>query len=96
MIGRSVLTATILAGAAAISFSGIASATGLATCDSGDPSTWKSEDDLKAQLEGEGYEVRRIKVDGGCYEAYVIGSDGEMQERYYHPVDFEFIPTEDD
>jgi len=85
-----------IAVAAAFCLVGTGWATGLADCDSGDPSTWKSQDDLKAQLEGEGYEVRQIKVDDGCYEAYVIGSDGEMQERYYHPVNFEFIPTEDD
>jgi hypothetical protein len=72
-----------------------ASGSGLATCDSGDPSSWKTEDQLKAQLVTEGYEVRRIKIDGGCYEAYVIDASGEMTERYYNPVDLTFIPTND-
>lgn len=52
-----------------------------------------SQEKLKVQLEGEGYEVRRIKVDGGCYEAYVVDASGEMSERYYNPVDLTFIPT---
>ena len=72
MVSRSILAA--LTGAAFLSLSGAAFATGLATCDSGDQSKWKSQDQLKAQLEKEGYEVRRIKIDGGCYEAYVIDS----------------------
>ena len=80
-------------GAAFLALFGSAYATGLATCDSGDPSKWMSDDQLKAQLVSEGYEVRRIKVDGGCYEAYVIDASGEMSERYYNPVDLTFIPT---
>ena len=89
------ISMAVLGGVAALGLTGPAFATGLATCDSGDESTWKSQDELKAQLESEGYEVRRIKVDGGCYEAYVIDSSGEMTERYYNPVNFEFIPTDD-
>jgi hypothetical protein len=89
------ISMALLAGVAALGIAGSAFATGLATCDSGDESTWKSQDELKAQLEGEGYKVRRIKVDGGCYEAYVINNTGEMTERYYNPVNLEFIPTDD-
>jgi hypothetical protein len=86
----------LLAGVTGVAFLALiggAYATGLATCDSGDPSKWKSQDQLKAQLASEGYEVRRIKVDGGCYEAYVIDASGEMSERYYNPLDLTFIPT---
>lgn len=88
------LIASLIAGATFLGVAGSALATGLATCDSGDPSTWVSQETLKVQLEGEGYEVRRIKVDGGCYEAYVVDESGEMSERYYNPVDLSFIPTD--
>jgi hypothetical protein len=93
MLSHSVLA--IITGAAVLSLVDIASATGLATCDSGDPSKWKSQDQLKAQLVSEGYEVRRIKIDGGCYEAYVIDAAGDMSERYYNPIDLTFIPTDE-
>ena len=93
MVSRSILAA--LTGAAFLSLSGAAFATGLATCNSGDQSKWKSQDQLKAQLQKEGYEVRRIKIDGGCYEAYVIDTSGDMTERYYNPLDLKFIPTSD-
>lgn len=40
-------------------------ATGLATCDSGDKSTWQAASVLEKQLTKDGWTVRRIKEDGG-------------------------------
>lgn len=67
--------------------------TGLATCDSGDKSTWKSMDALKEKLVGEGWKVRHMKEDGGCYEVYAIDNNGSKVEAYFHPVTFERVPT---
>lgn len=69
-------------------------ATGLATCDSGDPSKWKSKDELKQKLTDEGWQVRLVKEDGGCYEVYALDKDGKRTEAYFHPVTFEPIPIE--
>ena len=66
-----------------------ATATGLYTCDSGDRSAWKSIDQLKAKMTAEGWEVRRVKEDGGCYEAYGTTPDGQRVEAYFHPVTLE-------
>jgi hypothetical protein len=74
---------------------GAASATGLATCDSGDESKWRTKEELTAHLQKEGYEVRRIKIDAGCYEAYVIDASGDMSERYYNPLNLEFVVADD-
>ena len=60
-------------------------ATGFATCDSGAESTWQPQDKLTKMLTDKGWTVRRIKVDGGCYEAYVVNEKGERWEAYYHP-----------
>jgi len=70
-----------------------AGATGLATCDSGAKSEWKSQDDLKKQLTAKGWRVRRIKIDGGCYEVYAINDKGNRVESYFHPVTFDHVLT---
>jgi hypothetical protein len=72
---------------------GTASATGLATCDSGPRSGWKSEDVLRKQLGDRGWQVRRIKVDGGCYEVYATDDKGARVESYFHPVTLEHVLT---
>ena len=70
-----------------------ASATGLATCDSGPQSGWKPQETLQKQLTDQGWQVRRIKVDGGCYEVYAIDNKGQRVEAYFHPVTLASVPT---
>lgn len=70
-----------------------AGATGLATCESGPKSGWKSQDDLKKQLTAKGWKIRRIKIDGGCYEVYAINDKGNRVESYFHPVTFDHVLT---
>jgi hypothetical protein len=65
-----------------------ARATGVATCDSGKPESWQSQDKLAALLKEKGWQVRRIKVDGGCYEVYALNDKGERVEAYFHPRTF--------
>ena len=72
---------------------GPVTATGLATCDSGDKSTWKSMDSLKEKLVGEGWQVRHMKEDGGCYEVYAIDDKGGRVESYFHPVTLQHVLT---
>jgi hypothetical protein len=68
-------------------------ATGLATCDSGDPKTWQAQDALKSQLVAKGWTVNRIKVDGGCYEVYALDESGKRVEAYFHPKTLAPVPT---
>jgi hypothetical protein len=68
-----------------------ASATGLATCNSGPQSGWKSEDALRKKLTDQGWQIRRIKIDGGCYEVYAVNEKGQRVESYFHPVTFEHV-----
>jgi hypothetical protein len=85
----SLIGATILCALGAASLH----ATGLATCDSGDPKTWQSQDTLKSQLVAKGWKVNRIKVDGGCYEVYAIDEAGKRVEAYFHPKTLAPVPT---
>jgi len=70
-----------------------AEATGRTTCKSGPQSGWKPQASLKQQLTSQGWQVRNIKVDGGCYEVYALNEKGERVESYYHPVTFEHVLT---
>jgi hypothetical protein len=38
---------------------------------------WQSKSALEAQLTKDGYKVRQIKVEGGCYEVYATDKDGK-------------------
>jgi hypothetical protein len=64
-------------------------ATGLMTCESEPREAWQSKEDLRASLNDDGWQVRKIKVDGGCYEVYGTTPDGQRVEAYFHPISFE-------
>lgn len=70
-----------------------ARATGLATCDSGPKSGWQPPEKLEKQLTDQGWKVRRIKEDGGCYEVYALDDKGQRVEAYFHPVTLAPVPT---
>lgn len=67
-------------------------ATGLATCESGPPEKWQRPSALEKKLVDMRWKVRRIKVDGGCYEVYATNEKGERVEAYFHPVTLESVP----
>ncbi len=66
-----------------------AQATGVIKCDAGPQSAWKSSAVLTEKLTKEGWQVRKAKVDGGCYEVYGTTPKGERVEAYFHPVTLE-------
>ncbi len=79
----------VLAASVAAALSAPASATGVITCKAGPQSGWKSAATLEAKLKKEGWEVRKSKVDGGCYEVYGTTPEGDRVEAYFHPVTLE-------
>jgi hypothetical protein len=89
MFKRFVLSAAL----AGCMFSAQAFATGLATCDSGPQEGWQPQAKLEQMLKDKGWQVRRIKVDGGCYEVYAMNEKGERVEAYFHPKTLESVPT---
>ncbi len=78
-----------LASAAALTLAAPAQATGKVKCQAGPQSGWGNVEKLKAQLVREGWQVKKAKVDGGCYEVYGTLPTGEKIEAYFHPVSFE-------
>ena len=77
-----------LTAAAALAFTASpAAATGKMTCDA-PQNQWKSLPSLEAKLKKDGWQVRKSKVDGGCYEVYGTDPEGNRVEAYFHPVTF--------
>ncbi len=85
---------TTLAFAVALMGSSSIFATGLATCDSGDEANWKPTTELQTMLEAKGWTVKRIKVDGGCYEVYALDENGKKVEAYFHPLTLDPVPLD--
>jgi hypothetical protein len=83
-----------LTAAAALAAAGLtvgaapASATGKMSCNA-PQAKWKSRTALEARLKKQGWQVRKSKVDGGCYEVYGTDPKGNRVEAYFHPVTFE-------
>jgi hypothetical protein len=83
------MIARLTLAALALAIASPALATGKMTCQSGPQAGWKSQDALKASLAKQGWQVRKSKVDGGCYEVYGTDPQGNRVEAYFHPVSFE-------
>ena len=82
-------TLHMLAIAGVLAFSSAAHATGFHSCEATDKADWASIDALKKKVADDGFEYRRHKPDGGCYEVYLKYTDGRVAEAYYHPVTLE-------
>jgi hypothetical protein len=82
------LLAASVAGFAALA-AAPASATGAMTCNAGPQTGWRSQEQLVQHLTRQGWQVRRTKIDGGCYEVYGTMPNGDRVEAYFHPVSFQ-------
>lgn len=80
---KRILPALLLVAAAAP-----ASATGAMTCNT-PKEKWRPTEQLTAELTRQGWQVRKAKVDGGCYEVYGTTPEGDRVEAYFDPASFE-------
>lgn len=69
-------------------------AEGAANCTKEPASKWMAKKDVSAKLVAQGMEVKRVKTEGSCYEAYVIAKDGKKSEMLINPVDGKQVGTE--
>jgi len=67
-----------------------AHATGMMSCDV-PRENWGTQEDLQAKLIEDGWEVRKVKVDEGCYEVYGTTPEGDRVEAYFDPASFETL-----
>ncbi len=52
---------------------------------------WKPQMELQRKLTAEGWKVRQVKVDNGCYEVYGFDNNGKRIEIYFNPKTFEKV-----
>jgi hypothetical protein len=55
-----------------------------------------SQADLSAKYAEKGYNVKRIKVENGCYEVKALNANGARVEIVVDPMTGEVIKTESD
>lgn len=56
----------------------------------------QSKDALQAQLEKDGWTVRQIKDQKGCYEAYAVNAAGKRMENLFDPETLKMLDVEAD
>ncbi len=62
----------------------VASANG--TCTHEAKSKWMQKKDISAQLQKDGYQVKHVKIEGSCYEAFALDKAGKRHELVINPM----------
>jgi hypothetical protein len=57
---------------------------------------WQPQQALHDKLQGEGWKIKQIEEDDGCYEVKGFDAKGMRQEVYFNPKTLEFVSREDD
>lgn len=58
-------------------------------CQAGPESGWKPLAELVQKLSAEGWRLRKVEVDDGCFEVKGVDREGRHHEAYFHPVTLE-------
>ncbi len=87
---RTLIRVTVVAGLAAGLGASLAVNTAFADgykdCTKLDKAKWKPASEAEAKAKELGYEVRRSKIEGSCYEVYGV-KGGKLFELFYSPED---------
>ena len=67
-------------------------ADGFKDCTKAAKASWKPASEAEAAAKAAGYEVRRSKVEGSCYEVYGV-KGGKLFELFYSPEDLSLKHT---
>ena len=82
-----------LALAISVVFASAATADGFKNCTKAGKDTWQPASAAEAEARKAGYDVRRSKIDGSCYEVYGVDKSGKLFELFYNPVDLKLMHT---
>lgn len=70
---------------ALIAFASSAVAEESRNCGNAPQDKWMPKEAFTDKMKSEGIEVRRIKIEGSCYEVYGIDAKGAKIERLFNP-----------
>lgn len=56
----------------------------------------KSVEQVKAHFQAQGWEIRRVKSDDGCFEIYGLDDKGVRREIYVDPTSLEIVSHDRD
>ncbi|ESY71354.1 PepSY domain-containing protein [Mesorhizobium sp. M1050] len=57
---------------------------------------WQPREALQKKLESEGWKVRSIKTENGCYEAKALDAKGKKLEAVFNPKTLESVGADSD
>jgi hypothetical protein len=55
---------------------------------------WMKADEAKAKIAAQGYQIKKFKVDGNCYEIYGTNKEGKKVEIYYDAKTLDVVKSE--
>ena len=90
---KALIKASVVVGLSLIAFgAGPAHAHGFTNCTKIAKASWKPASEAEAKAKALGYEVRRSKIEGSCYEVYGV-KEGKLFELFYSPEDLSLKHT---
>lgn len=54
-------------------------------------SQWQPQSALTKKLESQGWKIRNLKIDGGCYEVYGTDGNGKARETHFNPATLQAV-----
>ena len=57
---------------------------------------WQKPDALQTKLESQGWKVKQIKTEDGCYEVYALDENGKRVETLFDPATLEAVNKKDE
>lgn len=64
-------------------------------CGNAPKAQWMTKDAIKAKVAAMGYDVRRLKTEGGCMEVYAVDKNGARAQLQVNPVSGDIVSTVD-
>lgn len=85
------IIARIAACCAVLAVAAPASASSDDNCHPAANAPWLSIEDARTSLEAQGFTVRKIETEDGCYEAYALSKSGERVKLYIDPTSLQIV-----
>lgn len=60
-------------------------------CQAGPEREWRPMADLVSQLNQQGWWLRKVEIDDGCYEVEAVDRDGRYHDAHFHPRTLERV-----